>query len=214
MGDSIDNVKGVPGIGEKGARDLIATYGSLDALLAARRRGDAEEAARGADDPRRRRPAEPRAGDDSTPTCRVTFDPERAPLPGRVARALLRAVLDARLPHARHRVRADGATRSSRTTRSSTSIDGVERAGRRDPARRPRLPLRRRRRRHGAGRAALVGWPGRRRLGHGRRATCRSARPRWSGDGSLDRDARRSRCWRRCSRTPRSPRSATTSRPT
>jgi DNA polymerase-1 len=34
MGDTIDNVKGVPGIGEKGARDLIATYGSLDALLA------------------------------------------------------------------------------------------------------------------------------------------------------------------------------------
>ena len=35
MGDSIDNIKGVPGIGEKGARDLIATHGSLDALLAA-----------------------------------------------------------------------------------------------------------------------------------------------------------------------------------
>ncbi len=34
MGDTIDNVKGVPGIGEKGARDLIATWGSLDALLA------------------------------------------------------------------------------------------------------------------------------------------------------------------------------------
>ncbi len=34
MGDTIDNVKGVPGIGEKGARDLIATFGSLDALLA------------------------------------------------------------------------------------------------------------------------------------------------------------------------------------
>jgi DNA polymerase-1 len=33
MGDSIDNIKGVPGIGEKGARDLIAAYGSLDALL-------------------------------------------------------------------------------------------------------------------------------------------------------------------------------------
>ncbi len=33
MGDAIDNVKGVPGIGEKGARDLIAQYGSLDALL-------------------------------------------------------------------------------------------------------------------------------------------------------------------------------------
>ncbi|HEY7791913.1 MAG TPA: DNA polymerase I [Vicinamibacterales bacterium] len=33
MGDAIDNVKGVPGIGEKGARELIATYGTLDALL-------------------------------------------------------------------------------------------------------------------------------------------------------------------------------------
>jgi DNA polymerase I len=35
MGDAIDNVKGVPGIGEKGARDLIAAHGSLDALLEA-----------------------------------------------------------------------------------------------------------------------------------------------------------------------------------
>jgi DNA polymerase-1 len=34
MGDTIDNIKGVPGIGEKGARDLIVQYGSLDALLA------------------------------------------------------------------------------------------------------------------------------------------------------------------------------------
>jgi DNA polymerase-1 len=33
MGDSIDNVKGVPGIGEKGACTLIQTFGSLDALL-------------------------------------------------------------------------------------------------------------------------------------------------------------------------------------
>ncbi len=33
MGDAVDNIKGVPGIGEKGARELIATYGSLDALL-------------------------------------------------------------------------------------------------------------------------------------------------------------------------------------
>lgn len=34
MGDSIDNVKGVPGIGEKGATELINTYGSLESLLA------------------------------------------------------------------------------------------------------------------------------------------------------------------------------------
>jgi DNA polymerase-1 len=35
MGDSVDNIKGVPGIGEKGARELIGRYGSLDALLEA-----------------------------------------------------------------------------------------------------------------------------------------------------------------------------------
>ena len=34
MGDAIDNIKGVPGIGEKGAQELIGVYGSLDALLA------------------------------------------------------------------------------------------------------------------------------------------------------------------------------------
>ncbi len=34
MGDAVDNIKGVPGIGEKGARELIATHDSLDALLA------------------------------------------------------------------------------------------------------------------------------------------------------------------------------------
>ncbi len=34
MGDSIDNIKGVPGIGEKGARELIARYGTLEELLA------------------------------------------------------------------------------------------------------------------------------------------------------------------------------------
>jgi DNA polymerase-1 len=33
MGDTIDNIKGVPGIGDKGARELIATYGSLENLL-------------------------------------------------------------------------------------------------------------------------------------------------------------------------------------
>lgn len=33
MGDASDNVPGVPGIGEKGARQLIADYGSLDVLL-------------------------------------------------------------------------------------------------------------------------------------------------------------------------------------
>jgi DNA polymerase-1 len=34
MGDTSDNVKGVPGIGEKGARDLITQFGTLETLLA------------------------------------------------------------------------------------------------------------------------------------------------------------------------------------
>jgi DNA polymerase I len=34
MGDTIDNIKGVPGIGDKGARDLIAAHGSLENLIA------------------------------------------------------------------------------------------------------------------------------------------------------------------------------------
>ncbi|HEX4209552.1 MAG TPA: DNA polymerase, partial [Candidatus Binataceae bacterium] len=34
MGDSIDNIKGIPGVGEKTASALIQHYGSLDALLA------------------------------------------------------------------------------------------------------------------------------------------------------------------------------------
>jgi DNA polymerase-1 len=34
MGDTIDNIKGVPGIGEKGARELIVTYGGIENLIA------------------------------------------------------------------------------------------------------------------------------------------------------------------------------------
>jgi DNA polymerase I len=36
MGDASDNVKGVDGIGEKGARDLVEQYGSLEGILAHR----------------------------------------------------------------------------------------------------------------------------------------------------------------------------------
>ncbi|HXD73091.1 MAG TPA: DNA polymerase I [Vicinamibacterales bacterium] len=34
MGDTIDNIKGVPGIGEKGATELIGKYGTLENLIA------------------------------------------------------------------------------------------------------------------------------------------------------------------------------------
>jgi DNA polymerase I len=33
MGDSIDNVPGIPGVGEKTAAKLIATYGNVENLL-------------------------------------------------------------------------------------------------------------------------------------------------------------------------------------
>lgn len=36
MGDASDNVKGVDGIGEKGARDLVAQYGTLEEIIAHR----------------------------------------------------------------------------------------------------------------------------------------------------------------------------------
>jgi DNA polymerase I len=34
VGDAVDNVPGVPGIGDKGARDLVREYGSVEAVLA------------------------------------------------------------------------------------------------------------------------------------------------------------------------------------
>jgi len=57
-GDAVDNVKGVPGIGDKGARDLIAQFGSLDALLEGADRRPAEALPRGAARQRGRRARE------------------------------------------------------------------------------------------------------------------------------------------------------------
>ena len=46
MGDSSDNIPGVPGIGEKTATALVQRYGSIDALYAAMPAGEAKPAAR------------------------------------------------------------------------------------------------------------------------------------------------------------------------
>ena len=107
MGDTIDNIKGVPGIGEKGARDLIAEYGSLEALLA-----------RAADIPQKRY-REPLLAHQESATAeqgaRAHQDGRarhvqrrRGAIPRGVAAARVRAVLAARLPIARRGVRADG----------------------------------------------------------------------------------------------------------
>ncbi len=75
MGDTSDNVKGVPGIGEKGARDLITAFGSLDDLLA--RAGEVtqkryrEALLAHAEDARQSRALVTIHTD-----CPVTFDPE------------------------------------------------------------------------------------------------------------------------------------------
>ena len=53
IGDSTDNVPGVPGIGVKTAAQLIGEYGDLETLLSARRRDQAGEAPPGPDRERR-----------------------------------------------------------------------------------------------------------------------------------------------------------------
>ena len=64
VGDSSDNIQGAPGIGDKGAKQLIQEYGSLENLLAAPGRSEPQDlsrkpaAERGADS------AKPRTGDD------------------------------------------------------------------------------------------------------------------------------------------------------
>ena len=83
MGDTIDNIKGVPGIGEKGAKELIGKYGSLDNLIAhaseltPKAKGDAaRQRGRRAPEPRARAHPRQRAGD---------VRPRRAPLSRRHA---------------------------------------------------------------------------------------------------------------------------------
>ena len=106
MGDTIDNIKGVPGIGEKGARELIAQYGSLENLLA--HAAEVQEQAlprrrcsRNADDAR----AEPRAR--AHPHRRAGgVRPRGAALPRRIARA-----------RASRSSTSSGSARSSRSTR-------------------------------------------------------------------------------------------------
>ena len=157
MGDSVDNIKGVPGIGEKGARELISTHGTLDALLEAaptiQQKRYREGLLAHADDARLSRQlahdSHRRAGD---VRCRTRF---ASPAP---RRAVLRAVLVARVPDADRRVRADVAERRRAQYRRRPIARGRRRAGgatsNRPPASAsPRLPA------DTSGvRADVVGW--------------------------------------------------------
>ena len=126
MGDSIDNIKGVPGIGEKGARDLIATYGTLEALLAHAVRGLEQAVSRRAARPRGRRATEPRAGADPHRRAGGVRARTRCAIAGARSERVLRAVLAARIPIARHGVRADRADGRQGLHRSSTRWTACE----------------------------------------------------------------------------------------
>ena len=86
VGDPSDNLPGVPGVGEKGASQLLQKYGSLDEILD-HASEQTPKRARGADRARRRRPQDAQPG----------RDPHRRPgraRPGRRAAARLRARAD------------------------------------------------------------------------------------------------------------------------
>ena len=68
MGDSSDNIPGVPGVGEKTAMDLIQKYGSIDALYAAMPDVEAKPAALKSWRQGRRAPGTPTGWPPSSPT--------------------------------------------------------------------------------------------------------------------------------------------------
>ena len=120
MGDSVDNIKGVPGIGEKGARELIAAHGHARRAARSGRDRAAEALSRGAPRQCRLGAVEPRAG--AHPHGRAGgVRPGGAALPRPVARALLRALLVARVPVADAGVRAHRRDEPARLHRGDES---------------------------------------------------------------------------------------------
>ena len=75
MGDTIDNIKGVPGIGEKGARELIAHLRIARQPARARRRGQEQALPRRAARPTSTRRARAASWRASAPTCRSSSTP-------------------------------------------------------------------------------------------------------------------------------------------
>ena len=130
MGDTIDNVKGVPGIGEKGARELITTYGTARRAARARRRGARQALSRGAARASRDEARSSRELLASTPTCRLRSTSRRSATAARRARraTTLFAELGFRALTMEFAPTADSVAKDYRLV---TDADGAAIAGRR-----------------------------------------------------------------------------------
>ena len=138
MGDSIDNIKGVPGIGEKGARDLIATYGTLESLLAHAAEVLEQAVPRRPARQRRGRAAEPRAGADSHRRAgrfRARGDALPRQLAASAASSCSRAWASGRWSWSSRRPRRQSA-RTTRRRHAGGSASAGRRASRGGPVRR------------------------------------------------------------------------------
>ena len=100
VGDSSDNVPGVKGIGDKTARELVAEFGDLEAILAQRRRDHEEAAARGAARARRTARGCRRSSSRFATICRLALTSTTCACASRTRRAAP-ALRRARVPHAR-----------------------------------------------------------------------------------------------------------------
>ena len=129
MGDSIDNIKGVPGIGEKGARDLIAHLRHRSTRCSRTPRRSRTSAIAKACWPTPKTRARAASWRGSGPTCRSSSMPRRCAIAARRASAASscsRGSASARWSWSTRRTRR----RSARTTRVVRTLEELRAAGR------------------------------------------------------------------------------------
>ena len=208
MGDAVDNVKGVPGIGEKGGAQPHRDPRDAGRAAGRRRRRLADPLPDGAPEARRRRAPQPRPRPHPHRRSGAVRPRRAAVTRGPVPRAVPDALLRARVPVAPGRLRAD-------------RRDGGEGLRHRADGGGARHPGRGRRRSGAAPAWAVLTDTGRGRArrrrggravgpGRGTPATCRSVIGRSGTPGSTSIAGRRWRGWRRSSATARSARRGTT----
>ena len=207
MGDTIDNIKGVPGIGEKGARELIAQLRIAREPARARRpRSSTSAIARGCS-PTRTTRARAASWRGSAPTCRSSSTPKRCATAAARASAASRSSTSSASARSPRNTRRPP-TRSPRPTASSTPPTALQ-------ALAARLRAAGRVRAAGAARSAGGDARGDRRprvFDRAARRRLRADRPPRRSATTASAAARRRRSTRcgRSSRTRRSTRSATT----